>query len=149
MMDTGYTHVMAPAKGGAPVLRAVPYLLLAALLRGFGGTMLLLWATAPGIGIAGRTAIAAAGVLVIALAVRTLLEGVRIDPTGVLVRNIFRSWRLRWDEIEDVGSDKPWFNLALTLRDGRRIHARGVGAVSRRKRERLASLLLAARPKVA
>ncbi|HZQ82632.1 MAG TPA: PH domain-containing protein [Gaiellaceae bacterium] len=149
MTENGTTHLMAPATGGEPVFRSVPWLLLAAVLRGFGGTMLLLWSTAPGIDIAGRAAIALAGVLVIALAVRTLFEGVLIEPGGVFVRNVFRSWRLRWDEIEDVEPARTWFNLAFTLRDGRQIPARGVGAVSRHERERLASVILATRPKFA
>lgn len=148
--DTAVSPLMAPPRpDGAIVFHSLPWLLLAGGLRAFGGTMFLLWATAPRIDVAGRVALVAAGVVVIALAARTLTEGVRIDARGMFVRNIFRSWHLRWDEIEAVGPDKRWFNLAITLRDGRRVPARGYGAVSRAKRERLASALLAARPGVA
>ncbi|HEX3807406.1 MAG TPA: PH domain-containing protein [Gaiellaceae bacterium] len=137
-----------PPPDGATVLRSLPWLLLASGLRAFGGTMLILWATVPnpGVGTVGRVVIGVTGVAVLALAGRTLTEGVRVDARGVFVRNIFRSWRLRWDEIEDVGPDKHWFNLSFALRDGRRVPARGYGAVSRPERERLASLLRAARP---
>jgi hypothetical protein len=113
----------------------------------FGGTMLVLWATAPGLSLAARGVIAAAGVVVVALGVRTLCEGVWIEHDGVLVRNVFRSWRLRWDEIAFVGPSEHWFSLSFTLHDGRRIPARGVGAITRAKRGQLASRIMAVRPR--
>jgi hypothetical protein len=145
--NTAVRSLMAPpAPDGSTVLHSLPWLFLGGGLRLFGGTMLLLWSSAPGIDIVGRVAIVAAGLAVIAIGLRTLLEGVRIDARGVFVRNIFRSWRLRWDEIDDIGPDTRWFNLAFTLRDGRRVPARGYGAFSRAERERLSTLLLALRP---
>jgi hypothetical protein len=40
------------------------------------------------------------------------------DESGLLVRNLFRTWRLRWDEIEDFRLGQP----VMVIPFGRVIH---------------------------
>jgi Bacterial PH domain len=145
------SEIMAPARGGTLVVRSLGWMLLFAGLRLFAAFVLMATAVAPGLGggTAARVALGLASASILAIAVRTLLEAVYVEAGGVLVRNIFRSWRLRWDEIEDVAPRERSFSLWLTLRGGRRIPVRGCGSYSRAQRERMASALRAARPETA
>jgi len=140
--------LMAPARDGALVVRSPGWLLLTGGLRLFGGMIIMAAAVAPGLGggTPGRVALGLASAAVVVLAVRTFLEGVYVEADGVLVRNVFRSWRLRWDEIEDVAPRRRSLLVWLTLSGGERIPLCGWGWPSPAGRERMASLLRAARP---
>jgi hypothetical protein len=75
---------------------------------------------------------------------------VRHEPGELMaparVRNPFRSWRLRWDESEDVAPRRRSPLVWLTLRGGKQIAVCGWGWPLPARRERLALLLRAARP---
>jgi Bacterial PH domain len=140
--------LMAPGRNASRVVRSPGWLLLTGGLRLFGGMVLMATAVAPGLGggAAARVALGVASVALVTIAVRTFLEGVYVEADGVVVRNPFRSWRLRWDEIEDVGRRPRNPLVWLTLRSGKRIALCGWGWPSAARRRRMASLLMAARP---
>ena len=137
-----------PAQG--LIVRSEGWLLLTGGLRLAAAMVMATVALVPGL--VGPTPVrvlldvAAAVALVIAL--RTFLGGVYVEPEGLLVRNPFRSWQVRWDEIEDVapgrGNPLAW----LTLRGGGRVALCGWGWPSAARRERMALQLLNARPAV-
>jgi hypothetical protein len=139
---------MAPARDGALVIRSPGWLLLTGGLRFFGGMVVMVVAVAPGLGggTAARVGLGLASAAVLVIAFRTFLAGVYVEADGVLVRNPFRSRRLRWDEIEDVAPRRRGPLVWLTLRGGKQIAVCGWGRPLPARRERLALLLRAARP---
>jgi hypothetical protein len=141
-------ELMASARDGALVVRSPGWLLLTGGLRLFGGMAVMVVAVAPGLGggTPARVALGLASAAVLVIATRTFLGGVYIRADGVLVRNPFRSWRLRWDEIEGVAPRPVGPLAALMLRGGKQIPVCSWGWPSPARREQLASLLWTARP---
>lgn len=155
MSEAHVTHLpgelMAPSRDDALVVRAAGWMLLAGILRLAAASILTATAVAPdlGGGTAARIAIGLAAAAIAAIAVRTFVEGAYVEEDGVLVRNVFRSWHVRWNEIEGVAPYRGGLLSSLALRDGRRIPLYGWGRPSAARRQRMAALLLGARPEPA
>jgi hypothetical protein len=131
------------------LVRSVGWNLFVAGLRAIAAVILVLAATSGAGGNAGRAAFAAASAVIAAIALRTLWSGAYLRRDGVIVRGRLRSYRLGWDEIEDiVRPPRPGgFYLWLMLRGGGHVPVIGCFSFSHAQLERLAGTIRAARPR--
>jgi hypothetical protein len=142
-------HGLERARDDGLLVRSVGWNLFVAGLRGAAAMILLLAATSGAGGNAGRAAFAVGAAVIAAVALRTLWSGAYLRPDGVIVRGQFRSYRLAWDEIEDiVRPPRPGgFYLWLMLRGGGHVPVIGCFSFSQAQLERLAGTIRAARPR--
>jgi len=131
------------------VVRSVGWNLLVAALRGVAAAILFLAATSGAGGNGGRAAFAVGSAVVAALALRTLWSGAYLRRDGVIVRGQLRSYRLGWEEIEDIVRPprRGGFYLWLMLRGGGHVPVIGCFSFSHAQLERLAGTIRAARPR--
>jgi hypothetical protein len=60
------------------------------------------------------------------ITVRVSRQGIWADAESVIVRNVLRTYRFRWNDVREVAPPLPYgtfsgSGLSFTLRDGRRI----------------------------
>jgi hypothetical protein len=139
----------ANARDDGLLVRSAGWNLFVAGLRGVAAAVLLLAATSGAGGNVGRALFAAGSAVVATIALRTLWSGAYLRRDGVLVRGQFRSYRLAWDEIEDiVRPPRPGgFYLWLMLRGGGHVPVIGCFSFSSAQLERLAGTIRATRPR--
>jgi hypothetical protein len=79
-------------------------------------------------GLGQQIAVTPLALLALWITVGVARQGIWTDNHGVKIRNVFRKYRLRWDEIERIEPPRPYgaprnAGIGFRLHDGRRINA--------------------------
>ena len=136
-------------RSGPDVVRSFGWNFVVAALRTFAAIVLALAAVSGAGGDAGRAAFAAGAAFVAVVALRTVWSGAYPERDALVVRGHLRSWRVQWDEIEDVVRSPWWggFYLWLALRGDGHVPVIGCSSFRASVLEEMAAEIRAARPR--